>query len=1252
MPQVRYLELSHALWQGEEIVDSTGPVRLDRRGAKFPPVARPELLVRLYDLGVVRQVRLAVVELRPYHVNRVPGQRGIRQIYDLTFRLEFPPGAQPAEAEPDFKQGFPSGYRGLFSRLVSNAEAMPLGLDDITTKKPEALPYRSRKSLRLTTTREGYHQIPARRLKALGRSLPSPDELVLYQEGREQPFLVLRKRGNTYRPDDRPDMALDEDDRVVFFAPESTSPYSPVMVSYFSPGSRQWKVLPAEPLERADWLRPVQSVQEEYQVEQNHRLWQKMSSRKDASQHKYWIWQQVDADNPFEHRFEFPPELSPESRGVRIRMVVRPDVPSRNFSLRNYHFLIAGATTTGDMVYPRPDNSDPSLFTIMLNARGEDFEPGQNSFDFSIVPAVRDATGSQCPAFSIDYFDLIYERQLVLDQSPVHWNPQPRQYAWQVSGGATAPEDRLAIGRQSGGGLFLLPVLSGQDGLVVEKSAASADLDRVDLLPVTPALPEPDIELSRPNRLSDSARRADVILITHPDFLSEVQLLASWRRSQGYSVEVVSVEDIYRDFGDGRLNPESIQAFLRYTLHHWKRPAPTYVLLVGDARWDYWGYLDQDIPNLVPSYHPAPAYASDDWFARISGDDPLPDMLVSRISVSNIEDLKTAVRKIINYEAKPEGGLWRGRILFVSDNEEVFEEECESQISTQLPLHYQPRHIRVRDFPFVDNFYMTADSWREKRAKCSPACNEAIMEAVEEGVFIWEYYGHGSPNVFADERIFFGGGSAYSDIKKMTNGLRLPLLVALTCDTIQFDYSGEVGPQWTLCMGEELLTHPGGGAVAVYGSTGRGFTSHHVLLNTGFHQALFKYGFRSLGELVSVSKLLCYLEVRTAEPLEMFGLLGDVLTRLDLARPRGEVKIAPDAISNATGHKLEVEASFNQLEPEQRRQLSASVSVTGDAFKILSAEKDLPLPVTGPLRYSFQTPRGIQPGTGRASVLVYPKEDTGVLLPEGAGSEYRILAATAETDLATGTAADLVISNDAIQLKPESPRNGETVFLDVAVHNRGDAPAEDVLVMAYDGDPSAQGYPLEDRAGYGPAVIGLIPRSATRTIRLRWDPYMNSGRWTLHVVADPEDAIAEHRENNNSATAELYVREKIDLALLEEDFDYFGALPGERIQVRAGVRNTGQTVSEPVPIRVLVYDQAEGGEPIEEYVIEKEQVPRIPPRRRVRFPLEMPEETVRFEMVVDPDDIADEETFENNRITVYVEDLTTQGTSGEEPAEE
>ncbi|MBN2008191.1 hypothetical protein JW960_02470 [candidate division KSB1 bacterium] len=52
----------------------------------------------------------------------------------------------------------------------------------------------------------------------------------------------------------------------------------------------------------------------------------------------------------------------------------------------------------------------------------------------------------------------------------------------------------------------------------------------------------------------------------------------------------------------GIKNPRAIKDFLRYAYENWQVPAPTYVLLFGDASYDYLDYLATGRRDDVPTH--------------------------------------------------------------------------------------------------------------------------------------------------------------------------------------------------------------------------------------------------------------------------------------------------------------------------------------------------------------------------------------------------------------------------------------------------------------------------------------------------------------------------------------------------------------------------------------------------------------------------------------------------------------------------
>ena len=105
-----------------------------------------------------------------------------------------------------------------------------------------------------------------------------------------------------------------------------------------------------------------------------------------------------------------------------------------------------------------------------------------------------------------------------------------------------------------------------------------------------------------PSQLQSELNQADYIIITHEEFYDEVATLANFRQSQGLNVMTIKLADIYDEFNNGIKNPIAIKDFLAYSYYNWQKPAPTYILLVGDASYDYKDHLKTGNKDYVPTH--------------------------------------------------------------------------------------------------------------------------------------------------------------------------------------------------------------------------------------------------------------------------------------------------------------------------------------------------------------------------------------------------------------------------------------------------------------------------------------------------------------------------------------------------------------------------------------------------------------------------------------------------------------------------
>lgn len=382
-----------------------------------------------------------------------------------------------------------------------------------------------------------------------------------------------------------------------------------------------------------------------------------------------------------------------------------------------------------------------------------------------------------------------------------------------------------------------------------------------------------------------TTNQADYLLITHRDFTAAAQTLANHRRSQGLSVAVVDIQDVYDEFGTGQLDPRAIRTFVDYAYHHWQSPAPAYVLLLGDGHYDYRMVTGLTMtPNYIPPYYTcADPYvcevAVDNEFVTVNGNDRLPDLAIGRIPANTLQSAMVMVNKIVGYETAPPSGSWRQTLTFVSDNYRSssgnpdpagnFEVLTEGVIAT-VPASYTTGRIYYDPYP-------NDDGGEPYRYRTAQATTPAIINAINTGTLFLNYIGHASTNTWAHEAILQATDRNRNDVLQMLNGPRLPVVLDMACLSGNF-----AEPQYT-GIEAKMLEWPQGGSIAGWGATGFGVATGHDWLHRGFYRAIFISGVRTVGlAAVAGKQFLWNNGPHYDDLLDTFGLLGDPATRIAL----------------------------------------------------------------------------------------------------------------------------------------------------------------------------------------------------------------------------------------------------------------------------------------------------------------------------------------------------------------------------------
>lgn len=497
------------------------------------------------------------------------------------------------------------------------------------------------------------------------------------------------------------------------------------------------------------------------------------------------------------------------------------------------------------------------------------------------TPGFSTLPGTIIDAVLLNWVEVTYPRSYLATGGVVSFSPEPTSEGRSFTIGGFRDPDIKIYNIRDGRILSGLEVLDNDQVYQAEFELSNADgefiaVDGNAILTPAPA------ELDASSDLRGDLAGADYVIVTHNRFRESADQLADHRRAGGLSVRVVDVIDIYDEFSNGNLDPESIRTFMRFAYDNWNR-RPTYLLLFGRASFDHRDYFNQwrsGRKNYVPAlpFHGITrGYAfSDHYFGAVSGEDPIQDVFVGRFSVNTSQEAQAVVRKVTGYDlAQP--ARWNDRVLYMANHEvpPIFVNIADSLAKTYTePLGIET--FKVYNAP-----------------NTPPAPNEdtrAVIEQINEGRLVVDFLGHGS--VATMSRFLRGSFQRqnYNYIKQITNGDRLPMVVAMSC------LNGQYADPRFACLAEEMTVKPDGGAISYVSSSELAFITTNNFINTEMFKAIFQEGSREPARGLALAKASLYAQIPgLLTSLLGMNLIGDPAQRLAVP-PGPDYTIAEEGI--------------------------------------------------------------------------------------------------------------------------------------------------------------------------------------------------------------------------------------------------------------------------------------------------------------------------------------------------------------------
>ena len=375
----------------------------------------------------------------------------------------------------------------------------------------------------------------------------------------------------------------------------------------------------------------------------------------------------------------------------------------------------------------------------------------------------------------------------------------------------------------------------------------------------------------------------DYLIVTSEEMLSQAERLAQINREvNGLNVKVVDLVTIYNEFNSSNPDISAVRNFVKYVYDN-SEGSLKYLCLFGDASYDYKDRIPNNT-NVVPSWHSLSSFSlsssfiSDDFFGMMdynegsmNSSDKL-DIAVGRILADSPQRATDLVDKVESYYEEDSFGSWRNNVIVIADDVDEAWEDIIQSTSDSLAtiIENNKSSINIKKI-YADAFIQESTSGGERY----PEVNNAIIEGLEVGALVVNYFGHGGEDGIARERIF-----DKIDASELLNKNKLNCFVSVTCEFTKFDNPNRE------TAGEFLYWNKNGGAIGLITTTRQIFVSVGVDFNITLQQYLFSLNSNSNYSMAEALRLTKNdSEISNIIQRRLVFFIGDPAMKLAFPKP-------------------------------------------------------------------------------------------------------------------------------------------------------------------------------------------------------------------------------------------------------------------------------------------------------------------------------------------------------------------------------
>lgn len=437
--------------------------------------------------------------------------------------------------------------------------------------------------------------------------------------------------------------------------------------------------------------------------------------------------------------------------------------------------------------------------------------------------------------------------------------------------------------------------------------------------------------------LRSQTNQVDYLGISHPNFLASVNDYVNFI-SSNYSItsDVYSVEDIYDEFGYGYPTAEAIRNFIIYKFQNASTPKPSYLVLFGDANYDYKKYraASQGIVgggNFVPSH----GFPISDPFYTVwdSTGARLPQMYVGRIPLNKNSEMSFYKSKVQNNLTQPFDD-WNKRYLFFSGGRADYP----SEIALYKSINDSVINNFVKVPPLAGSYYHFYKT-TNPLSDFGPYTSTVINNAIEAGGVFISYIGHSGTATW---------DNSISSVRQLKNKInRNPIISDFGCSTNKFAEPDLVA------FGERFVLDPDGEALGYIGNSALGFVSTAIKAPGNFYKNVIQDTVFQVGKAHISAKYLMFQQLGSSNVVNEFSfsntLLGDPIIKFKIP-PEPNISISDNDILYETSlltdalDSLEIKIVLNNFGTVIPQTFKAVLTHSYQSSVVEQLEKILNLP--------------------------------------------------------------------------------------------------------------------------------------------------------------------------------------------------------------------------------------------------------------------------------------------------------------------